>query len=140
MNCLSKTSAMKRSLASTTWDDFLRPPSPRLLEPQNPKAIEVIHFKTTAEALEITYYREGILKEQFESVDLDTLKEWAVENKEINVVYELPYYDQDSGEEYLTVYPATSEIGTAEQININRFEKWLKELTEEDCERIIMMK
>ena len=131
---------MKRPLAATTWDDFHPAPAPKLREPENPKPVEIIHFKATKEALEITYYLEGILKEHFKSVDLDTLKEWAVENKEINVVYELPYYDQDSGEEYLTLYPATSEIGTAEQININRFEKWLKELTEEDCERILMMK
>lgn len=128
---------MTRSLASTTWDDFLRPPSPKLLEPQNPKAIEVIHFKATSEALEITYYREGILKEQFESIDLDTLREWAFEKNEIAAVYELPYYDEENGEEYLVVYPPTSEPGNAEQINCNRFERWVKSLNDTDIERIL---
>lgn len=128
---------MTQSLASTTWDDYHNPPAPKLLEPENPKPIEVVHFKVTEESLDITFYREGILKEEFKSIDHDTLYEWAVISKDIQVVYELPYYDQESDEEYIRIYPSTSEQGTAEQINANRFERWLKELQDADIERIL---
>lgn len=128
---------MTPSLAATTWDDYHETPAPKLLEPENPKPIEVIHFKVTDESLDITFYREGILNEQFESIDRDTLCEWAVSSKDIQAVYELPYYDQESDDEYLVIYPPTSEVGTAEQINANRFERWLKELQDADIERIL---
>ena len=128
---------MTQSLASTTWDDYHNPPAPKLREPENPKPIEVIHFKVTAESVDITFYREGILKEEFKSIDRDTLYEWAVSSKDIQSVYELPYYDHESDDEYLVVYPPTAELGTAEQINANRFERWLKELQDADIERIL---
>lgn len=128
---------MTPSLSSSPWDDYHRSPAPELLEPENPKPFDIISHKLTAEALEVTYYTEGILKELFISIDRDDLWKWAVDNKEIHQVYEMPFYDTESDEEYLVIYPPTAEIGTAEQINANRFDRWLKELQDEGLERIL---
>lgn len=128
---------MTPSLSSSPWDDYHRPPAPELLEPKNPKSFDIISHKLTAEALEVTYYTEGVLKELFISIDRDDLWKWAVDNKEIHQVYEMPFYDPESDEEYLVIYPPTAEPGTAEQINAIRFDSWLKELQDEGLERIV---
>ena len=125
---------MTPSLASTTWDDYHRPPAPKRIEPETPKAIDVIHFKATKENIEITYYLEGILKEQFKSVDIDTLRQWAIDDKNLLEVYELPCYNSENDEEYTLIYPATSETGTAEQINQARLDAFIKGLTAESIE------
>lgn len=127
----------RQSLAFTPWDDYHKPPAPKLREPENPKSIEVIDFKITDNTLNITFYREGILKEEFNSINLNTIFKWAITSKEIQSVYEIPYYDKVNDEEYIVIYPYTSESGTAEEINNNRFMRWLNELTNEGLELIL---
>lgn len=108
-----------------------------LLEPENPKAIEVISSKRNDEGVEVLFYREGSLKESFEQLTTEFLWDWAVRNKYIFPVYELPFYDHENGEEYTVIYPPTSETGTAEEINETYLKRFLQGLNDWTIEQIL---
>lgn len=99
-------------------------------EPENPKAIDLISWIRTDEAVEILYYREGSLKESCYTATLTELIEWADKHKYIFLVWALPYYDQSNDEEYIVLCPPTSEMGTAEEINERNIKRFLADLTD----------
>ncbi len=108
-----------------------------LLEPENPKAIEVISFSRNAEGVGVLFYREGELKECFEQIKMSALWDWAVKNKYIFPVYELPVYDQENNEEYMVVYPPTSESGTADEVNATYLKRFIEGLNDWTIEQIL---
>jgi hypothetical protein len=131
---------MTPSLASTTWDDFHHPPAPKLREPENPKLFDIINTKVKGEFLEVLYYLEGQGKEILDRFFISDVASWAIKQRYIFQVYELPVYDQESDEEYMVVYPPTSEYGTAEEINANRLRLFLSGMTNEIAEHLLRSK
>lgn len=96
---------------------------------------EIIKHKVTSDGIEVLYYLDGQGKEIFDKIEIDTIRQWAIDNKDIFVVWELPFYDPESDEEYLAVYPPTSEMGTADEINENRLARFLKSIDADLLER-----
>lgn len=128
---------MKTPLSSTTWDDFHRPPAPNLNEPEAIKPMDIIKIKTKDDYLEILYYVEGQGKEIIDRFSFAQVADWAVKERYIVRQYELPVYDQENDEEYLVLYPPTSDYGTAEEINENRLRRFLSEMTPEIAEHLL---
>lgn len=108
-----------------------------LLEPENPKRIEIISFHVAPDGLEVLYYVDGQGREIFDKVPMSELWDWAAKNKYIFPVYELPVYDEENGEEYITICPPTSEQGTAVEINAARLQRFIAGLTDSIVEEIL---
>lgn len=127
---------MRQSLSNNIWEIGERPYLP-LLEHENPKPIELISFHLAPDGLEVLYYVDGQGREIFDKVPMSALWDWAVKNKYIFPVYELPVYDQENDEEYTVVYPPTSEPGTADEVNAIYFKRFLEGLNDWTIEQIL---
>lgn len=126
---------MIESLSNRHWEMGEGPYIP-LLEPENPKHIEIISFNVASDGLEVLYYVDGQGREIFDKKPMSDLWDWAVKNKYISPVYELPVYDDENDEEYITICPPTSEQGTAAEINAARLQRFITGLTDSIVEEI----
>lgn len=121
------------ALSNNTWfsasgDDGIYIPRN---EAESHSEIDIISWEITDDGIELIYYHQSSGREIFDKFNLDTLISWAIKERNLFIVYELPVYDPDNDEEYMMIYPPCSEIGTAEQINQGRVNRFLSKLNQQ---------